>query len=185
MTPRPPGVAGLRSGSWSRPPPRSRVTSGDDVTRTGIRMRRPGRSVRLPRSGVRTPGRRFSAGPVSPAAGRGCRWPSRGRRRRPASRPAPRGRGSGTPPPSRRTSRSGRAWPSATDAVQGGLPADHVVGVELAYRTVVQDQHAQRRARALPGHLGQLAHADAADGAVARLRVIEMPVLAVDAHRPG
>src|ERR1700678_2905358 len=66
--------------------------------------------------------------------------------------------------------------------IQRRLPAYHVVGVKGEHRSVVQDEHAERWPLALSRHLGPLGHPDAAYRAVARLGVVEVPVLAVHTH---
>jgi hypothetical protein len=76
-------------------------------------------------------------------------------------------------------SRSGPAV--ANRSVQDRLPAYHVIGVKLTDETAGEDEDTEWRPHALLSHLRQLVDPDAAHAAVARLRVVEVPVLAVDA----
>src|SRR5215471_10806320 len=76
-------------------------------------------------------------------------------------------------------------WPSRACrhiGIERRLPTDDVVGVQLEDVATVENQQAQRWARAGLRDQGLLVHRDAADGAEPGVRIVEMTVLAVDAE---
>ena len=122
---------------------------------------------------------------VARAAARRSRWPSRGRPPARPSRPAPPAACRRETTPSASVTRSGRTVPADDLGVVLRLAPDEVVDVEPERLPSSMQQDAQRRARSLLLDQRLLGHRDAADRAVAHVRVVEVVVGAEHADHPG